>query len=91
MTKDQEILMLKTDNDDLRNENDRLRNEVDRLRKRLEQARGKQAQEYVAELTGGKRNTRYKDGHDVTTQNGTLLEVKWSKLQPTTTKTMRWI
>jgi hypothetical protein len=83
MTKDAEILRLKERIFKLEKENAA-------LKKRLDFARGVPAEDFIAELTRGKRS-RYKDGHDVTTKGGYRLEVKSSNLHsPSSSKTLRW-
>jgi hypothetical protein len=97
MTEADEILRIKKLNLQLGAENEVLKQSVlkleaenDALKKRLDFARGVPAEELVAGLTGGKR-TDYKDGHDVKTPHGCLLEVKMSHLnRPTRFNTLRW-
>jgi len=83
MTKDAEILRL----------NERifkLEKENEALKKRRDSARGVPAEDFIAELTHGRRS-RYKDGHDITTESGHRLEVKSSNLHtPSSSKTLRW-
>jgi antitoxin HigA-1 len=58
-----------------------LENENRNLRRRDSHAQGLRGAVFVAELTGGVL-TRYKDGWDVRMANGTLIEVKFSRIHP---------
>jgi hypothetical protein len=83
MTKDDEIMRLKERICKLEEDNKA-------LKKKLDSARGVPAEDFIAELTHGQRS-RYKDGHDITTEGGHRLEVKSSSLHsPSSSKTLRW-
>jgi hypothetical protein len=90
VTKDDEIQGCKKRILELERENDELRKENASLRNKDNSRRGVPEEELIAKLTDGKR-TRYKDGHDVTTKSGHLLEVKHSKVdRPGPSRTLRW-
>lgn len=72
---------------ELQAENERLKEENEELKKAHDRRRGVPAEELVAQMTGGKRTGRYKELYDITTENGTRIEVKLSKVD----KTKRWV
>jgi hypothetical protein len=73
----------------LENENAALKNEIKALKTKIEFARGVPVEELVKEWTEGTR-MNYKDGHDVTTKNGTRLEVKFSNVHTLKSSIKRW-
>jgi hypothetical protein len=73
----------------LEKENATLKNEVKALKTKIEFARGVPVEELVKEWTDGTR-MNYKDGHDVTTKNGTRLEVKFSSVNTLKSSVKRW-
>lgn len=81
----EEVLKLKARIRELEEENEELKKKRDR-------ARGVQAEDLVAKMTGGKRTGVYKGLHDVTTKKGNRIEVKLSKVHDyKSTKTKRWV
>jgi hypothetical protein len=66
-----------------------LKNEIKALKTKIESARGAHIEELVKEWTEGTR-MGYKDGHDVTTKNGTCLEVKYSEVRTLENGVKRW-
>src|SRR5882762_8540941 len=73
----------------LEKENLALKNENKALKTQIEFARGAPVVDLVREWTEGKLS-KYKDPHDVTTKNGTRLEVKYSKVHNLPYSTKRW-
>ncbi|MGB7233937.1 MAG: hypothetical protein WBD19_19865 [Candidatus Acidiferrum sp.] len=79
--KDEVIIKLQKENLELKSENWKLTT-------RIECARGVPVERLIAEWTEGTIQP-YKHSHDITTKNGKLLEVKYSKIH--TQKTTRWV
>jgi hypothetical protein len=73
----------------LEKENVALKEENKALKVQLEFARGVPVEKWIAGITDGEL-TNYKDLHDVTSKNGTRLEVKYSKVHTLPSKTKRW-
>ena len=90
MTKLDESLMQKDEViQALEKVNEALRNENKALKRQIEFARGAPVVELIRKWTGG-TSTSYKDRYDVTTKNGTRLEIKYSKVHTLKNSVRRW-
>jgi hypothetical protein len=70
----------------------KLKARIRELEEKLDRARGVPAEVLVAQMTGGKRTEGYKALHDVTTEKGSRIEVKLSKVHDyKSSKTKRWV
>jgi hypothetical protein len=81
------IAQLEKENESLRKEIEILKRENESLKER--EALGRTGEDVVAALTGGVK-AGYQHPYDLTLPDGIRLEVKTSRLDPTSSKTKRW-